>query len=91
VRTFSKEKLTEIIREAGYTKTEFYYPFPDYKFPTQIFSDQCLPKEDDLNVSLDTFDNTRLKLMDENRVYAQLLKEKKFDFFANSFFVEVAK
>jgi hypothetical protein len=24
-------------------------------------------------------------------VYAQLLKEKKFDFFANSFFVEVAK
>jgi hypothetical protein len=29
--------------------------------------------------------------MDENRVYAQLLKEKKFDFFANSFFVEVAK
>jgi SAM-dependent methyltransferase len=91
VRTFSREKLTEIIREAGYTKTEFYYPFPDYKFPTQIFSDQCLPKEDDLNVSLDTFDNTRLKLMDENRVYAQLLKEKKFDFFANSFFVEVAK
>jgi SAM-dependent methyltransferase len=91
VRTFSKEQLTGIIRDAGYTKTEFYYPFPDYKFPTQIFSDAYLPKEDDLNISLDVYDNTRIRLMDENRVYAQLLKEKKFDFFANSFFVEVAK
>ncbi len=91
VRTFSKEKLSEIIKEAGYSSMEFYYPFPDYKFPTQIFSDACLPKEDDLNLGLDVYDNTRLHTMNENRVYAELLKEGKFDFFANSFFVEVSR
>ena len=42
-------------------------------------------------IGLDTFDNTRMMLFNENRVYANLLKEKKFDFFANSFFIEVAK
>lgn len=91
VRTFSKEALKKIITDAGYGKAEFYYPFPDYKFPVQIFSDEYLPREDDLNIGLDTFDNTRMMLFNENRVYANLLKEKKFDFFANSFFIEVAK
>lgn len=91
VRTFGKDGLKQIIEAAGYSKAEFYYPFPDYKFPVQIFSDDYLPKEDDLNIGLDTFDNTRMMLFNENRVYASLLKEKKFDFFANSFFVEVAK
>lgn len=91
VRTFSKEGLAKIIADAGYSRSEFYYPFPDYKFPTQIFSDSYLPKEDDLNLSLDVYDNSRMFLMNENRVYAELLKEGKFDFFANSFFVEVSK
>ena len=91
VRTFSKEALKKIISDAGYWKVEFYYPFPDYKFPVRIFSDEYLPREDDLNIGLDTFDNTRMMLFNENRVYANLLKEKKFEFFANSFFIEVTK
>lgn len=37
VRTFSKEALKKIITDAGYGRAEFYYPFPDYKFPVQIF------------------------------------------------------
>ena len=53
VRTFSKEALKKIITDAGYGKAEFYYPFPDYKFPVQIFSDEYLPREDDLNIGLD--------------------------------------
>lgn len=80
VRTFSKEALKKIITDAGYAKAEFYYPFPDYKFPVQIFSDEYLPREDDLNIGLDTFDNTRMMLFNENRVYANLLKEKNLIF-----------
>ena len=59
--------------------------------PCTDFSDEYLPREDDLNIGLDTFDNTRMMLFNENRVYANLLKEKKFEFFANSFFIEVTK
>ncbi len=43
----------------------------------RFFSDEYLPREDDLNIGLDTFDNTRMMLFNENRVYANLLKEKK--------------
>ena len=82
-------KITDVNKTIK--KAEFYYPFPDYKFPVQIFSDEYLPREDDLNIGLDTFDNTRMMLFNENRVYANLLKEKKFEFFANSFFIEVTK
>lgn len=91
VRTFSKDKLISIIEEAGFSKMVFYYPFPDYKFPRQIFSDDYLPKEEDLVCTLNTYDNSRVKLFDETAVYQGLIEEGKFDFFANSFFVEIGK
>lgn len=90
VETFSKNKLKSIIEEAGYSHMDFYYPLPDYKFPTQIFSDDCLPKEDDFNMGRDSFDNSRVISFDENLVYRGLLEDGMFDYFANSFFVEVS-
>lgn len=91
VRTFSKDKLISVIHEAGFSKTVFYYPFPDYKFPTQIFSDDYLPKEEDLICTLNTYDNSRVKLFNETAVYEGLIEEGKFDFFSNSFFVEIGR
>lgn len=88
VRTFSKEELTRIIYEAGYSELEFYYPFPDYKFPRQIFSNDNLPREEDLICSLDTYDNSRLTLFDETAVFGELVKAGQFPFFSNSFFIE---
>jgi GT2 family glycosyltransferase/SAM-dependent methyltransferase len=34
VRTWSRERLEVMAREAGFEALEFYYPFPDYKLPT---------------------------------------------------------
>ena len=90
VRTFSKEEINKIIFEAGFNKTEFYYPFPDYKFPNQIFSDKYLPKPEDIVSDYSTYDVSRLKLFDETSVYNQLIKNGKFDFFSNSFFIEIS-
>lgn len=87
-RTFSKQELSEMLKKAGYVSHEFYYPFPDYKFPQQIFSDDWLPKEGDLVCSRETYDSSRLLLFDETAVYNQLIQDGMFDIFANSFFVE---
>ena len=89
VRTFSKDKLEEIIREAGYSKVEFYYPVPDYKFPRQIFSDDYMPKNDSIAYELSTYDNNALDLFDMNAAIREIIADGKFDFFTNSFFVEV--
>lgn len=90
-RTFSKEELEILIKEAGYKKCTFFYPFPDYKFPQQIFSDDFLPKEDEIICSRDSFENDRIQLFDETNAYRNIIKSGKYDFFANSFLVEITK
>jgi len=86
-RTFSKPELEALILSAGYLKPSFYYPVPDYKLPTQIFSDDFLPKTGDVNSFAHNYDHDRLNLFDENVVFENLVKDRKFDFFSNSFLV----
>ncbi len=91
VRTFTKPGLTRIFEECGYTDYRFYYPYPDYKFPTAIFSDARLPKDGELDRNICNFDRERLVLMDEGKVYGQILEDGLFPLYANSFFVELTK
>lgn len=86
--TFSREELDTLLEGAGYRQRKFYYPFPDYKFPRQIFSDEYLPKAEDLACSLQSYDSSRMFLFNETAVFGELLKAGKFPFFSNSFFIE---
>lgn len=89
VRTFSKMELEKLISNAGYSKSNFYYPFPDYKFPQQIFSNDYLPREDELIYSRDCFDNNRISLFDQTAALRNIIKSEQFEFFSNSYFIEV--
>lgn len=89
VRTFSKDELIRLIRDAGFSKYKFYYPFPDYKFATQIFSDEYLPDKNELICSRDVYDNDRLCLFDETAAFKSIIEAGKFDFFSNSYFIEI--
>lgn len=89
VRTFSKDELIKIITEAGYSRYKFYYPFPDYKFAQQIFSDEYLPDKNEIVCSLDVFDNDRLRLFDETAAFKNIIESGRFDFFSNSYFIEI--
>ena len=91
VRTFAKTELEEIIRRAGFSKYRFYYPYPDYKFPTAVYSDEYLPRKGDLNQNRENYDRRRLMLFDESRVWDSLLDAGLFPLFSNSFFVEITK
>lgn len=91
VRTFTRPELIQMIEACGYTDYQFYYPYPDYKFPLAIYSDQHLPKVGELNYNLCNFDRDRLLLMDETKVYDQILKDGLFSLYSNSFFVEITK
>lgn len=41
VRTYGKQELTNLLNEAGYEAIEFLYPFPDYKMPVCVLSEQA--------------------------------------------------
>lgn len=87
-KTFSKDELIELMKKSGFTSNRFYYPMPDYKFPNYIFTDDYLPKENQLNDMQPYFLDSRTIIADEKKIYPDLIKNKVFDFFANSFFVE---
>jgi hypothetical protein len=61
---------------------------PDYKLPNIVYSDDYLPDEtacfDDASPN---FDQPRYNLFNENLAYKNIIKNKMFDFFANSFLV----
>lgn len=91
VRTFTKPELIRILEECGYSDYRFYYPHPDYKIPLEIYSDGHLPKKGGLAGNFCNFDRSRLALMDEGRVFDEILEDGLFGLYANSFFVEIRK
>lgn len=87
VETFSKDELTNIANRNGLNDVTFYYPYPDYKLPHVIYSDDYLPEAGDLTNNYRNFDGDRMIHFNESKVFDQIIKDGKFPFFSNSFLV----
>ena len=85
VRTFTADGLRRIAEKCGYRKAQMYYPYPDYKFMTCLYSDGRLPQEGELSSNLRNFDRDRLQLFDEKKVFDAIIQEKQFPLFSNSY------
>ncbi|MDE6213551.1 MAG: class I SAM-dependent methyltransferase, partial [Lachnospiraceae bacterium] len=85
VRTFTRDGLLAIAKECGFTKAQMYYPYPDYKFMTTLYSDRRLPKRGELSDNMRNFDRDRIQLFDEKRVFDTVLQEGQFPLFSNSY------
>lgn len=89
VRTFTRNGLEELIKRCGCAVEQFYYPYPDYKFPMSIYSDAYLPKIGELNNNFNNFDAERLLTFDEAKVFDTIIEEGQFPNYSNSFLVVV--
>lgn len=85
VRTFGRNGLEKILRDCGVEKYQFYYPYPDYKFMTTLYSDEYLPDEGELSNNKRNFDRDRMLLFDEKSAYDGLLEDGLFPVFSNSY------
>ena len=85
VRTFTRDGLLSIAKSCGFSEMQMYYPYPDYKFMTTLYSDRRLPKRGELSNNMRNFDRDRLQLFDEKRVFDTILKEGQFPLFSNSY------
>lgn len=90
-RTFSRPGLEKILERCGVEEYSFYYPYPDYKFPTVIYSDKRLPDMGELTNNLRNFDRDRLLLFNEKYVFDGVIKDCLFDIFSNSYLVVIGK
>ncbi|MCM1120964.1 MAG: class I SAM-dependent methyltransferase [Eubacterium sp.] len=87
IRTFSRQEIMELLHEAGFTKSSFYYPMPDYKLPDTIYSDNRLPQTGDIRCYRSDYSACRLYNFYDATVYDQICRDNMFSYFANSFLV----
>lgn len=85
VRTFSRTGLERIFERCGAEEYHFYYPYPDYKFMTMLYSDDYLPGKGELSNNLRNFDSDRLLLFDEKYAFDSIVEDGLFPVFANSY------
>lgn len=79
-------ELREVFGSMG-GRTEFYYPLPDYKLPTAIYSDRYLPVQGELPSLYAEYEKPRYRLFSEEAAYDAVCQAGGFPQFANSFFV----
>ena len=91
VRTFTRKGLEKICHAAGVEEYSFYYPYPDYKFMTTVFSDDRLPRLGELSDNMRNFDRDRMLLFDEKNVFDSILQEGLFPLYANSYVLVIGK
>ena len=89
---YSKAKLEEIFDKIDIGQRKYYYPLPDYKLTSVIFTDNHLPNEEKILRNIPIFNKNEIINFNENSAYIQLLKRNKnlFPFFANSFFIDIS-
>ncbi len=90
-RTFTRTGLEKIMKNCGVDKYSFYYPYPDYKFPTTIYSDKRLPATGELTNNMRNFDRDRMVLFNEKYVFDGIIKDHLFDIFSNSYLVVIGE
>ena len=91
VRTFSRNGLKKIFTECDVKNYHFYYPYPDYKFMTAVYSDEYLPKAGELSDNLRNFDRDRMELFEERAAFDGLVADGLFPVFSNSFLVVIGE
>lgn len=90
VRTFSYSEISELLN-INFKDIYFYFPFPDYKLPSVIYSEDYLPNETASIASYLNYDADRLLLFDEEKVYKNIKTLEDWKMFSNSFLIEAVK
>jgi SAM-dependent methyltransferase len=87
VRTFSRNTLENLLKDAGFEDNRFYYPLPDYKLPLEVYSDEYLPGKGAQREMSPSYDQGRMAYFNEVAAFDSLCEDGLFEQFANSFLV----
>lgn len=85
VRLYSGNALKKLLGRTGFDSQVCYYPYPDERFALEIYSDRHLPKKGDLNYNIVNYEDDRILLFDEQKVFDSIIEEGQFPFFSNAY------
>ena len=88
IRTFSHKELSNLLKSVGLNSLHWFYPHPDYKIPTDLFSDNHVPTKSQLLECINApYDCNRIRLFDEEDAFESIIDAGLYHEFANSFLV----
>lgn len=94
VRTFGRRELECRLR-SQFADVQFFYPYPDYKMPDCVVTDEFLatgaPGELLSQLRSRDYSGERAPLWDESAMVMELSRNQALDFFSNSFLVLASK
>jgi len=86
-----KRELEKFIKEADFTSYKFYYPLPDYKNVSSIFTDEFIPKSNHSKIIYPVnYDEGSIVVYNEINAIKQICDNNKFVDFTNSYFLEIS-
>lgn len=91
-RLFTRKELCQCIEKANLKKQRFYYPLPNYKLPEVIFSEEYLPEKSLSKLDYYIYYNENSIInKSEIDLIKQFNKNDLFEYFCNSYLVELSK
>ena len=81
----TKDEIVEKALEKKLKLTSTYYPVPDFTFPLEVYSEYNLPKEGAIRTAAPEFEQDKTLLMDEPTAFSEMIREGRFDEYANSY------
>lgn len=89
---YGKKEIEKLLHQEGFNHYQFYYPLPNYKMPNVIFSEQYMPNESTTKLMYSImYEKGSVVVFDELKALKQITKNGLFDFFVNSYLVEIRK
>lgn len=93
IKTFGRTELDRILKNVGFSENYFYFPFPDYKFPAIVYSQDFYPGLSGVSfpknlLPTPTPDHRRINIFSEAAFMSIVERNNLFPEFANSFLIE---
>ncbi len=89
----SKNEIKKCLSELKISDYKFYYLLPDYRNVSVIFTDEYLPNKENIQRDFNLYSKDDVKAFkDERETYKKIIAEdeKLFEFFSNSYLVEIS-
>ncbi|NLT11434.1 MAG: class I SAM-dependent methyltransferase [Clostridiaceae bacterium] len=91
IRTFSYEELTSLINTLDNSSSDFFLPFPDYKFAQTIIAADDMTHYHEAFVNEINYGAYSFSSFDQSTVFRTLAEQSDLKTFANSFIVLIRK
>ena len=88
IRTFDRNELQSLCNDSGMSISRWFYPYPDYKFPSEIFTDESVNRQEPVSPD-EPLDHDRVALFNERKAWKDFARNGVAGCFSNSFLVEV--